>query len=155
TVSRDQLPHRAIRDYQGWTLRESLNPPNPPRLEAVHADGRQSVPIAIDPSLERHWWSWTFLPPGPAHLRPTVAVGTEAGVAVFAAEPGRRPRVFAGHSAPVAALRRPPTADGWPAARWTRPSCSIPWRAATSARVWVPPSGSDPTAFGRSPPSNA
>src|SRR5262249_26065700 len=112
TVARDQVPHRAIRDYQGWTLRESRNPPNPPRLEAVHADGRQPVPIPIDPNLERHWWSWTFVPPGPAHARPTVAVGTEAGVAVFDLETGRRTRVFAGHSAPVAALA--PSPDG----RW-------------------------------------
>ncbi len=112
TVAREQLPHHAIRQYQGWTLRDRLNPPNPFRLEAVPADGRPPVAITIDPNLEQHWWSWTFVPPGPGHLRPTVAVGTDAGVAVFDLETGRRTRVFAGHSAPVVALA--PSPDG----RW-------------------------------------
>src|SRR5205807_4353988 len=108
TVSRDQLGGGALGEYQGWTLRTN---PNPFGLEAVNADGRRWR-VDLDFGAERLWWSSTFVPPGPGHPRPTVAVGTEAGVAVFDLETGTRTRVFAGHSAPVVSLA--PAPDG----RW-------------------------------------
>jgi WD40 repeat protein len=108
TVTRDQLPNRAIREYGGWTLRQAANPFG---LEAIHANG-QRWRVQLDPAQERLWWSFTMVPPGPRHARPTVAIGTEAGVVIFDLETGRRTRVFAGHSAPVVTLA--PSRDG----RW-------------------------------------
>ncbi len=84
----------------------------------IRSGWKQSTPTAgplgstIDPATERLWWSSTFVPPGPGHPRATVAIGTEAGVAVFDLETGQRTRVFAGHSAPVVSLV--PSPDG----RW-------------------------------------
>ena len=107
SVPRDQLVG-AIKDYAGSSLRTSLGPP---RLEAIHANGR-ITPFIIHPVKERHWWSSTIVPPGPGHPRATVAVGTESGIAVFDLETGRRTRTFAGHSAPVVSVA--PSPDG----RW-------------------------------------
>src|SRR5262249_53927388 len=60
-----------------------------------------------------HIWSASFVPPlVPGHPRPTIAVGTESGVAVFDLETGLRTRVYAGHSSPVVSLA--PSPDG----RW-------------------------------------
>ena len=70
------------------------------------------MPLDLNSRLERNWWSYTFIPPGPGHPRPTVAIGCEAGVVVYDLETGRRTRVFAGHSSPVVSLA--PSPDG----RW-------------------------------------
>jgi hypothetical protein len=155
-VPRDQLPHRAIREHGGWTLEPA---PNPPRLEAAHADGRRWR-VELDPATERLAWSWTLVPPGPGHPRPTTAVGTEAGVALFDLETGRRTRAFTGHSAPVVSLA--PAPDG----RWlasssldqtvmlyplagcdTRPGLGATFRPGPTAAGWSPHSSP-----GASPP---
>jgi WD40 repeat protein len=99
---------RALRTFGGWTLQGSINQYV---LEAVNADGRRWR-VALDGAKERLWWSWTFVPPGPGHPRGTVAIGTEAGVALFDLETGGRTRVFAGHSSPVVSVV--PSPDG----RW-------------------------------------
>jgi WD40 repeat protein len=106
TASRDRFPHGAIAQYEGWTLQRSTNPPE---WVAVQANG-QARRFAIDPRLERHAWSSTFIPGAPGHPRATVALGTESGVAVFDFESGRRTRVYAGHSSPVVSLA--PSRDG-------------------------------------------
>ena len=98
----------AIRSLNGWTLTGSiLNY----RLEAVNQDGRRWS-FDLNRATERLWWSYTMIPPGPGHQRPTVAIGCESGVVVYDLETGRRTRVFAGHSSPVVALA--PSPDG----RW-------------------------------------
>jgi WD40 repeat protein/predicted Ser/Thr protein kinase len=107
TVPREML-HRSATTYQGWALRPNFKPFG---LEAVHPDGRLRR-FEIDQMTERWWWSSTFVPPGPGHSSVTVAIGTEAGVAVFDFETGRRTRVFAGHTGPVVSLAASP--DG----RW-------------------------------------
>ncbi len=108
TVPRNELPHGAIFQFQGWTLQRSINPLV---LTAVHANG-QIRSFTIDPRLERQAWSITLIPGTPSHPRTTVAIGTESGVAIFDLESGSRTRVFAGHSSPVVALA--PSPDG----RW-------------------------------------
>jgi WD40 repeat protein len=100
---------RAIKQYNGWTLSGSILRY---RLEAVNVDGRRLPPFDLDPSTERNWWSYTFIPPGPDHPRPTVAVGCESGVVIYDLETGRRTRMFAGHSSPVVSVVSSP--DG----RW-------------------------------------
>ena len=85
--------------------------------QPVSAGGgqRRWPALAVRPRSEYrsgHWWSYTFVPPGPGHPRPTVAVGCEAGVVVFDLETGRRTRLFAGHSSPVVSVV--PSPDG----RW-------------------------------------
>jgi WD40 repeat protein len=108
-VARNELPKGAITEYDGWALRSSNGPAE---LVAVHANG-QNRPVVIDQGLERHIWSATFVPPRvSSHPRPTIAVGTESGVAVFDLETGERTRVYAGHSSPVVSLA--PSPDG----RW-------------------------------------
>ena len=107
TIPGDQLRH-AIQEFNGWKLVGNINLP---LLEAVHADGRR-LKLELDWARERLWWSSTFVPPGPGHERPTVAIGTEAGVTLFDLDTGRRTRVFAGHSSPVVSLV--PSPDG----RW-------------------------------------
>jgi len=106
-VSRNQL-QRATSSFGGWTLVGSiLNY----RLEAVRQDGRRWQ-FDLSPDTERNWWSYTMIPPGPNHARPTVAVGCESGVVVYDLDTGRRTRVYAGHSSPVVSLV--PSPDG----RW-------------------------------------
>jgi WD40 repeat protein len=108
TVARNDLPHGAIPQFQGWTLQRSTDPLV---LVAVNANG-QLRPFAIDRPRERQAWSSTFIPGTPTHPRATVAIGTESGVAVFDLETGARTRVYAGHSSPVVSLA--PSRDG----RW-------------------------------------
>jgi WD40 repeat protein len=105
TAPRDAL-RRAIRSFNGWTLTGSINEY---RLEAVNAGGRRWR-ADLHPLKEGLWWSYTFLPPGPGHPRPTVAVGCTAGVVVYDLETGRRTRMYAGHSAPVVSVV--PSPDG-------------------------------------------
>jgi WD40 repeat protein/tRNA A-37 threonylcarbamoyl transferase component Bud32 len=106
-VRREEL-RRAIKQYQGWTLAGSIQDY---RLELANADGRRRR-ILLDRGNEQLWWSWTFLPPGPEHSRPTVAIGTAGGIAVFDVETGQRTRVLAGHASPVVSVV--PSPDG----RW-------------------------------------
>jgi WD40 repeat protein len=108
TISRDRLPHGAIAQYQGWTLQRSTNSQEWVAVQP-NGPGRR---FAIDPRLERHAWSSTFIPGTPGHPRTTVALGTESGVAIFDFETGARSRVYAGHSSPVVSLA--PSRDG----RW-------------------------------------
>ncbi len=111
TIPRRDLPAGFIDQYQGWSI---VRGAQPWQLIASRADGRPSTTISIDVATERQAWSWTIIPGDPQrnHPRPTLAIGTESGVAVFDLETGRRTRVFAGHDAPVVALA--PSPDG----RW-------------------------------------
>jgi WD40 repeat protein len=103
-LPRSQL-QRAINSFNGWTVRGVLNL----RLEAVHQDGRTWL-RDLSAATERNRWSFTIIPPGPGHARPTVAVGCEAGVVVYDLETGRRTRFFAGHGSAVVSLA--PSPDG-------------------------------------------
>ena len=80
-------------------------------LKAINQDGRRWA-FDLSQVTERNWWSYTMIPPGPGHPRSTVAVGTEAGVAIFDLETGLRTRVLAGPSGPVVSVV--PSPDG----RW-------------------------------------
>ena len=77
----------------------------------MNQDGRRWA-FDLNRVTERNWWSYTMIPPGPGHPRPTVAVGTEAGVVIYDLETGRRTRVFTGQSGPVVSVV--PSPDG----RW-------------------------------------
>jgi hypothetical protein len=68
--------------------------------------------IRLDPNQERRWWSYSFIPPGPGHPRPTVAVGCETGVVFHRRDDGLRTRFYAGHAGFVYCLA--PSPDG----RW-------------------------------------
>ena len=98
----------ALKSYEGWSLEGSIGRYV---LELVNLNG-QRTRLDINGATERNWWSWTFVPPGPGHARPTVAVGCESGVVFYELDTGRRTRVFAGHSSPVVSVV--PSADG----RW-------------------------------------
>jgi WD40 repeat protein len=101
TVERTNLPDGVITQFPGeWTLQPSTDPFV---LLAVHTNG-QVRSFAINRALEGHAWSWTLIPGRAGHLRPTVAIGTESGVAVFDLETGARTRVYAGHTSPVVSL---------------------------------------------------
>jgi WD40 repeat protein/tRNA A-37 threonylcarbamoyl transferase component Bud32 len=107
TFPRAEL-HRAVFVWNGWRFQQA----GPYRVDVLDAQGR-GFTLALDPRQDRRWWSYSFLPPGPGHPRPTAAVGCEAGVAIFDLATGRRTRLYAGHSgAPVYALA--PSPDG----RW-------------------------------------
>ncbi len=103
TVPRGELQF-AVAEYQGWKIEGNVNQY---RLELVNADGRRR-PLVLNPATDRLWWSSTFIPPAAGHLRPTVAIGTEAGVVIFDLETGQRTRVFTGHSAPVVSVAPSP-----------------------------------------------
>jgi WD40 repeat protein len=106
-VARAEL-QRAVTDYQGWRIDASIDRY---RFELVHADGRR-FPLALNQLTDQRWWSYTFIPPGPGHPRPTVAVGMETGILIFDLETRQRVRAFAGQAAPVVSLA--PSPDG----RW-------------------------------------
>ena len=105
-LSRDAL-NRAISTFDGWTLKGSIKGFS---LELLK--GAVTRKLDLDRDVERLCWSSTFIPPGPGHPRPTVAIGTEAGVVVYDLETGQRRRSFAGHGSPVVSLA--PSPDG----RW-------------------------------------
>ena len=97
-----------VRALDGWTVRSDSGNFV---LEAVHADGRRWK-LDVDPAKERLWWSYTFIPKGPGHDKPTLAIGCEAGVIVYDLGTGERTRMYAGHAGPITSLA--PSPDG----RW-------------------------------------
>jgi WD40 repeat protein len=98
---------RAITSLDGWTI--------PPatrgvfQLEVTGPQGRRFV-IQLDRDKDRRWWCYSFLPAGPGHPRPTVAVGCEGGVAIYSLDTGQRTRYLAGHGGTAYALA--PSPDG-------------------------------------------
>ncbi len=97
-----------VATYQGWAAR----PVDLHTYEAVAPPGGRSFRIALDRKNERRWWAATFLPPGPGHDGPALAVSCEGGVAIHRLSDGRRTRFLSGHGAAVYALA--PSPDG----RW-------------------------------------
>ncbi|WP_165230973.1 WD40 repeat domain-containing protein [Aquisphaera insulae] len=91
---------------EGWSLRGNLGTFV---LEAVNQDGRVNR-LIMSRATDRNWWCSTMIPAGPGHPRATVAVGCEAGVAVFDLATGERTRYFAAHSSPVVSVV--PSPDG-------------------------------------------
>ncbi|MFO0890568.1 MAG: WD40 repeat domain-containing protein [Isosphaeraceae bacterium] len=106
-VPRNELTF-GLRTYNGWSVEGSISRYDP---QLVGPGGRR-LPLDLNRETERNWWSWAFIPPGPEHQRPTVAIGCESGVVIYDLETGRRTRVFTGHSSPVVSLVASP--DG----RW-------------------------------------
>jgi WD40 repeat protein len=98
---------RARTTWDGWSVR----PVDLYTLDVVNAQN-QGHRVTLDPQLERRWWAYSFLPPGPGHPGATVAIGCEAGVAIHRLDDGRLTRFLAGHSGAVYALA--PSPDG----RW-------------------------------------
>ncbi len=117
TMARNQLPQGAIREYQGWTLQPTVNPPG---LVAVHANG-QRHPLAIDPLRERQPWSSTFIPPAPSHLRARSPSAPSPGSPSSTSIPAREPAPTPATARQLSPSRRHPTDDGWRAAPWIRP----------------------------------
>ncbi len=96
---------RAVLTWNGWRI----EPKTPYRVDALNAQN-QGWRLDLDPSFDRRWWSYSFIPPGPGHPRPAIAVGCEAGVAIYRLDTGKRTRLYAGHSGAVYALA--PSPDG-------------------------------------------
>jgi WD40 repeat protein len=122
--------NRGMIEYAGWTIR----PVNPFQLEIVHAAPPQrTFQVTLDEVKDRRWKSYSFIPPGPDHPQPTVAVGCESGVWFYRLDNGRPTRLYAGHSGPVYCLA--PSKDGrWLATGssdqtvglWTLAGCDTP-----------------------------
>ncbi len=109
-VDQPERLSRAIKTFQGWSIAVE----SPFRLVAASA-GERPVPIALSPSTDRRWSSYTFIPPDRAsgHEKLTVAVGCEGGhVLIHSLPDGARTRVLAGHVDAVYAMA--PSPDG----RW-------------------------------------
>ena len=125
------------------TSSPSTDPP------AVGGGQRQQRP---DPRASRSTGGWSpgvvvdVHPRRASHPRATVAIGTEAGVAVFDFETGTRTRVYAGHSSPVVSLA--PSPDG----RWLASGSMdqtvllYPLDGCDTRAPWASPSGRGPTA---------
>jgi WD40 repeat protein len=111
---------RAVTTWNGWTVR----PVSPYALNLLNAQNR-GFRLTLDPLLDRRWWCFSFLPPGPGHPRPTVAIGCESGVAIYRLDDGTRTRLLAGHSGPVYAMA--PSPDG----RWL-----VTGSSDQTARLW-------------------
>ena len=97
---------RGLASWQGYTVRGT---DSPTALEVVPPMGA-AWRLELDPARERRWWGWTFLPPGPDHPKPCIAVGCEGGVAIHELESHARTRFLAGHAGAVYGLA--PSADG-------------------------------------------
>ena len=96
---------RALTAWNGWTVR----PVGPCTLDVLDAE-KFRYRIELDRMLDRRWWSYSFVPPGPGHPRPALAIGCEAGVAIHGLDDGRQTRLLGGHDGPVDALA--PSPDG-------------------------------------------
>ncbi|HEX8201795.1 MAG TPA: hypothetical protein VF590_15070, partial [Isosphaeraceae bacterium] len=106
--NRDALS-RARPELDGWRIA----PVGPYALSVVAPGGGPGgFTIRLDEQMDRRWWSYSFIPPGPGHPRATVAVGCETGVAFYRRDDGVRTRFYAGHIGPVYCLA--PSPDG----RW-------------------------------------
>ena len=138
--------NRGIIEYAGWTVR----PVGPFQLDVVHAAPPQrTFRITLDEVNDRRWKSYSFIPPGPEHAQPTVAVGCEAGVWFYRLDNGRPTRLYSGHSGPVYCLAPSPRmAAGSRPAPPTRPCGSGPSPTATRRRPWGPRSSAAPTGPG-------
>ena len=69
---------RALTTWNGWRV-EPLTP-----LSLRVAGPGRTFDIDLDPSIDRRWWAYSFVPPGPNHEKPTLAVACDA-------RPGVRP----------------------------------------------------------------
>ncbi len=122
--------NRGLIEYAGWTVR----PVSPFQLDVVHAAPPQRrFTITLDEVKDRRWKSYSFIPSGPEHARPTLAIGCESGVWFYRLDDGRPTRLYAGHSGPVYCLA--PAKDGrWLATGssdqtvrlWTLAGCDTP-----------------------------
>jgi WD40 repeat protein len=99
--AREELS-RSLATWDGWTVR----PFDLYRLDLLDAQGK-GFRLELDPQIDRRWWSYSFIPPGPGHDRPVLAIGCESGVAIYGLD-GQRKRLFAGHNGPVYALAPSP-----------------------------------------------
>lgn len=97
----------AIRSDQGWRLAPSGNF----TIDLIDPANRVARRLALDPSTDGRWWTYSFIPSDVAekHPRRTVAIGTDNGsIVFFDSETGNRTRVFAGHSGPTYSLAPSP-----------------------------------------------
>ncbi|HMB06410.1 MAG TPA: hypothetical protein VKP69_22085, partial [Isosphaeraceae bacterium] len=96
---------RAQATWNGWTFR----PVDQYTIDVrpAHGPGHR---LSLDRLFDRRWWSYSFIPPTPAHPRPLAAIACEAGVALYRLDDGLRTRLLAGHNGPVYALA--PSPDG-------------------------------------------
>ena len=119
---------RAVPTFDGWTV----TPRDEHTLELAHPDGRRRT-LRLDPRIDGRWWSWSFVPPGPNHPSPTLAVGHVLGISIFRLDSGARVRLFTGHGGPVYGLA--PSPDG----RWLASGSSDQtirlWRLAGSDTI--------------------
>ena len=88
----------------------SVRPIAPDRLAVFNADKVRFV-INLIGCDDGRWWSWTFIPPGPGHGKPALAVACDRGVAIYGLD-GIRTRFLRGHAAAVYSAA--PSPDG----RW-------------------------------------
>lgn len=95
---------RALTTWDGW----KVTPLGPLALR-VAGPGR-TFDVVLDRAIDRRWWAYSFIPPGPKHEKPTLAVACDAGLVFFRLEDGVRTRSFAGHSSSVYDLA--PSPDG-------------------------------------------
>lgn len=103
----DPAIHGALETWQGW--RVASVDQFQLRVVAPPGAGRDST-ITLDQVVDGRWWAHTFLPPGPGHPAPALAVASEAGVGIYRLEDGRRTRVLSGHSGGVYTVA--PSDDG-------------------------------------------
>lgn len=95
---------RALTTWNGWRV----EPQNPLSLRVV-GPGR-TFEVALDRGMDRRWWAYSFIPPGPKHETPTLAVACDAGLVFFRLDDGVRSRSLAGHTSSVYDLA--PSPDG-------------------------------------------
>ncbi len=92
--------------FDAWSVR-----PLPPDRLAVLNAGQIRFTVTLNLQDDGYWWSWTFIPPGPGHDKPALAVACDRGVAIYGLD-GVRTRFLRGHSSFVYSAA--PSPDG----RW-------------------------------------
>jgi WD40 repeat protein len=103
----DLLPDNVSGAIKTWNNYRVV-PVNPFQLDLI-TPRNQRLPIRLDADLMGRWWNYTFLPPGPDHPNPALAIACSKGIPIYTFENWIEcKRLLRGHDSEVYAIAPSP-----------------------------------------------